>query len=435
MRRILTLVCLLVIGGKVWSQQEFVFIQSEANHPFYVRIGNSTYSSSAFGHIILAPLKDSSYHLFIGFARSEFPEQEFDIRLNRRDRGFELRHNGSEAWTLFELQTMQSIQSVVREKQDTSVLNEPKRSDPFANLMAGLVNDSTVLYTFARNETKSPPGSTVKEPSVALAQSKNVAAVTTIATGTHVSKKTPVGNDSSSSAQNATDTATNDTLARSESKPDTTKTDSSTLAAITENKPDLAKSNAQAAVIAPTITKIAEQPVEEGLQLKFLVRDSLINDTIDIMIPSDKMMALDKLDSTAEKQGIVSVPTTDTQAVAKEHQSADTASTPKKTLVLENSDCRNFASDQDVDKLRVQMMKGSTDDDRLNAARKMFKQKCYTARQVRALSELFPTDEGRYRFFDTAYPFVSDSANFKSLVEMLSDPDYIDRFNKLIRGA
>jgi len=162
-----------------------------------------------------------------------------------------------------------------------------------------------------------------------------------------------------------------------------------------------------------------------------LLRDSTASDTVEILIARDKM----DVDTTAVKKDITAVPAPDSGAVVKEKTPFDTATTPKKAVVLENTDCRNFATDQDVDKLRIQMMKYSTDDDRLNAATKTFRQKCYSARQVRALSELFPTDEGRYRFFDAAYPFVSDSSNFKSLVEMLSDPDYISRFNKLVRGA
>jgi hypothetical protein len=93
----------------------------------------------------------------------------------------------------------------------------------------------------------------------------------------------------------------------------------------------------------------------------------------------------------------------------------------------------NFATEYDVDKLRVKMVSEATADDRILAARKVFRTKCFTSRQIRALTELFINDEGKYKFLDAAYPFVSDSEGFRKLVEVLSEDYYVKRFNAMIR--
>ena len=73
------------------------------------------------------------------------------------------------------------------------------------------------------------------------------------------------------------------------------------------------------------------------------------------------------------------------------------------------------------------------DDNMVTEARKYFKTKCFTSLQVKNLGALFLTDESRYKFFDMAYPYVSDVENFSSLGSELKDPYYINRFKAMLR--
>jgi len=102
----------------------------------------------------------------------------------------------------------------------------------------------------------------------------------------------------------------------------------------------------------------------------------------------------------------------------------------KSTLPFVNSDCHNFATDYDVDKLRVKMLESAKDDDRILAARKVFKTKCFSTRQIRALSEVFTTDAAKFKFLEAAYPFVSDD-HFAELSNLLADPVYGGRFRAM----
>lgn len=156
-------VIMLFISSHVFSQH-FVFIQEPSKQPFYVRIGEESHSSSASGHLVLAPVKDSLYNFYIGFPRNKYPEQLFVVNVSR-DIGFELRHAGS-GWQLFDLEKHDMINPVMNVKTaDTGV----KKTDSYSMMMAGLVNDSSVLYTGAL-----PPDS-VAAPGVALKNADSAA--------------------------------------------------------------------------------------------------------------------------------------------------------------------------------------------------------------------------------------------------------------------
>jgi len=83
-------------------------------------------------------------------------------------------------------------------------------------------------------------------------------------------------------------------------------------------------------------------------------------------------------------------------------------------------------------KLRRRMATQRKDEQMVSEAQKAFRNKCYTTAQLRNLSVLFLSDEGRYRFFDAAMPFVTDFSNFKSLGETIQDEYYKRRFLALI---
>ncbi len=98
-----------------------------------------------------------------------------------------------------------------------------------------------------------------------------------------------------------------------------------------------------------------------------------------------------------------------------------------------NSDCKEFATTEDFFKLRKKMAAVMDRDDMLKVAKKFFKSKCYSTAQIKDLSFLFLTDEGKYKFFDEAYPFTSDSDQYPTLQSQFTDPYYLNRFKAMIR--
>jgi len=104
-----------------------------------------------------------------------------------------------------------------------------------------------------------------------------------------------------------------------------------------------------------------------------------------------------------------------------------------KKVVMINSDCDRFATENDVDKLRVKMLNEKDVNKRVAVAYKVFKSMCLTAKQIKALTELFPTDENKYKFLETAYPFAADTSNFKELYEVFSTETYQTKFKAMVR--
>jgi len=130
-------------------------------------------------------------------------------------------------------------------------------------------------------------------------------------------------------------------------------------------------------------------------------------------------------------QAVVQSTKKDTGSTSSTPDSAKTATKPSMPL---NSDCKETATESDIDKLRIKMLLVASDDDRIVLAKKVFKQKCFSVKQVKALSELFKTDEGKYKWFDAIYPFVSDSSNFSSLGELIKNDYYLNRFKAMLRN-
>jgi hypothetical protein len=79
------------------------------------------------------------------------------------------------------------------------------------------------------------------------------------------------------------------------------------------------------------------------------------------------------------------------------------------------------------------MVSADDDDAMVMEARKGFKEKCFTVYQVRNLGNLFLTDEGKYKLFDAAYPYVSDLHNFISLKLELKDGYWVKRFEAMLK--
>ena len=112
----------------------------------------------------------------------------------------------------------------------------------------------------------------------------------------------------------------------------------------------------------------------------------------------------------------------------------DSGKNAKAAPISINSDCKEAAFDIDIDKLRIKMMQAVSDEEKITQAKKVYRLKCFSVKQVRALSEVFKTDEGKYRWFDAVYPFVSDNNNFSSLSELIKNEYYLSRFKAMLRN-
>jgi uncharacterized protein DUF4476 len=463
----LVAILVLMSVGSFAQQDYFVFIQADNNQPFYARIGEGTYSSSARGSLILSKLQDSTYMVTIGFPKKQFPEQQFPISINNKDLDLELKDLGEKGWGLFNSQT-QELKMAVKKEEPNSHPGGTKKDDAFSLLMAGVVGDTAVMYdTYAK-------AGTLKDSPVAVVSSisgnvdtQKVAAPADKGSATMAFDSSKVAVTAPSPAPANPDTLKSTLLiaaAPSPGKADSPnlgrtdssfpgRTDSSfpgkadSLNSGRIDSPNLGKTDSSKQFPAAdpvasigkgeffkpvdsiplyrvnTVRKLSERRTAKAMRLVYADHiEGRKSDTIVVIIPVDTALQIIQNQPDSLKSGVnlntVAAAVTKPDSIQKKGR-------PRPVLV--NSDCKNFASDYDVDKLRVKMLEVGKDDDRILVAKKAFLAKCFTTRQIKALSEVFASDALKFKFFETAYPFVSDD-HFRELADLLADPVYSSKF-------
>jgi hypothetical protein len=199
----------------------------------------------------------------------------------------------------------------------------------------------------------------------------------------------------------------------------------------------------------PVKSVVADFPVQKASEPVVVKNDNKEEESAKQQIPKALLESKQAVD--AEKKTVTEPVTQKDTAVSKpdyqpvvakakpaEPETPKTVEPEKKAetgnkLVMINSDCVKLATDNDVDKMRVKMLPETDLQKKLAVANKFFKTMCLYARQIKALSELFPTDEARFKFLELAYPFAADTANFKELHTLLTEESYVTRFKKLVR--
>lgn len=432
-----------------------ITIDSDDDQFFSVATGKKNYPSSSIGHLVISGLKDSIYKLLISFPRSSFEAETFSIDINSKDHVYQLKKNADKTWSLFDIQTKLTLSpgNALSAPSFSNDTEARKSREAFAQLMASVVNDTSVLNAPVEfvAETRKP------DPKPAV-----VKKATTDSSAAIVKTERPEADSTLKKAPPVT-IVSKDSLSR--------KKDSSVLAVKKKDSAQVHK--------PPVITRIDEQSTDSSRNLVFVDRyeDNKKADTIQVIIPVDTkpvpvnkdsvpatvqqdidrdsvskttdslvkastnassekandtitvIKIADSLPPMAKKD---SLPSRSDSALKKEITVPLATDTTKRLQVV-NSDCRNFATEAEVDKLRVKMLAENNLEERIQVAKKVFRSRCFTTRQIRALTELFPSDKTRYEFFDAAYPFVSDSYNFRTLSDMLTDEYYLGRFRAMVR--
>lgn len=376
----------LSISAGIAQQNHFIYIQTENSQPFYVRLSGRLLSSSSSGYVVVPKLQNGLYELNIGFPKNEWPVQKIKVMIKDKDAGYVLKNFDTKGWGLFNMQTLDIIMSSGNNTSaETAKEDQP---DGFADVLADIVSTPSIK--------QKPAAPEVKEPT-AIVETKNEEAKKSIELPT--------------AAKNSTVTlvaprklsTTLDNSGRSLEYIDLTEKDTVRIfipykqveVKMEEQKPSEKKE---------TATDDSKKASAES-NTKF----------IEIEMPNSNA-SRDSVKKQPEKNEIVKQP---------EAKGA--------VIRMINSDCKEYASEDDFLKLRKKMAAQKTDENMIVVAKKLFLNKCYTTEQVSNLAVLFLKDEGRYNFFDAVYPRVSDSENFSQLQSKLTDEYYINRFKAMIR--
>ena len=444
------LVAFIMIGAFVANAQDnyFVYLQTENNQPFYARLNNKVISSTTSGYLILPKLKGGKYDITIGFPRDEF-EENFSIDVDNKSEGYLIKNLGEKGWTLFNLQTLALLNPSTTKSTATAVATDTgHKEDPFSQMLANVLKDSSLLKKNTSIELPLPQPAVEKAiNSEKGVNDENIVAVVP-------DKQTSA--DSVSSENKKEDSLNGKMEVRSE-------------------------------IIYKAEGKAGASPIKilgvrgrEGSEMIYVDRDKNASDTIRVFIPKENTQGdSEKVTGEVAKVPVVKEPDftiTPTVLTPVKEEKKDTSvkedlkikpevisneevkkpasqvfiirddshvkgKENESSLILlpsvatktTNSDCKDLASNNDFLKIRKRMAAEKGNDAMVLAAKRFFKTKCFSTEQIRNLSFLFLNDEGRYMFFDAAYPYTSDTERYATLLSQLSDEYYINRFNALIQ--
>ena len=367
------------------QQNRFIYIQTDNKQPFYIKIDKKFLSGAASGYIIISKLIDSTYKLSIGFPNNVWVEQYVTISIAKTDVGFILKNFGEKGWGLFNLQTLQVL--MCEKKAAEIKINESESNgDEFAKILAEVVNDPSISQT------------------------------------------TKIKHDSTSVNNTVVNKIEEKTFDNEEVKP--------VLSDQHKQDPENKKSE---------ISKLMYDSTAEGINISYIDIVNDAADTVKVFIPINKSVVYNE----TEKQ--IELPNTDQLKDEKKNKDTRfidmelpnpnllTDSNQDNTVknsnikgIMKNAHCKKTATHKDFLKLHKQMAAEKNDNNMIKAANKQFITICFTTEQIKNLGTLFIKEEERYKFYVGAFPFVSDSQNFASLQDQLTDNYYISRFKAMV---
>lgn len=482
--------CLAILLSVIYSYAQkvyFVYLQSDPEQAFYVRVKDNVYSSSASGYLILSKLRDSSYSFTVGFPQNKWPEQQYKVNVGGRDHGYIVRNFGEKGWGLYDLQTS-SVQMGAGDAANTGK-EENKDVSAFTDVLAKAANDPSLRDKPIRKEEPKVEVQQVvaKNEELKTAKKEDAPPINAVATTAEKinppkienkaeplneivqNKKvdSPPANKGVADKNDAAIAITKEKQDTEEKKPDTIVTNTIITNTVETPKTEIVKAEPPKSNPPKTDTEVStvkvDPPIEEVKKIDATVepmasayKPSVVRrksessnsegfgltfideypdgkkDTIRIMIPnpSTKVVLREEGKQQPKQEKKFLDITADSREVTG--VTADTKNVAKEEKPKAMK-CSFAASENDFLKLRKKMAGANGDEGMLNEAIKAFRSKCYAVDQLKNLSTLFLNDAGKYRFFDAAYATVFDPANFSRLQGELKDEYYINRFKAMLR--
>lgn len=455
------LACLLsfLFVQQVHAQQVYyIYIQSADRKPFYARMNSRVISSTANGYLLMPKLQNGGYRAAIGFP-GKTGEEEFLFTIDNADQGYDLKEApGGNGHVLMNLLTYKMENPV-------AAGTEPKKENTsgtgFGDLLAEAVKDPSVKnIELAKKEEPPKPVVPVKEKEAPFV-------VDTPA----VKKDAPVVVE-----EKKTDPVVI-------TPPDTLMIKNKPVQdpVVVKKEPKVEVPKPEPPAITGNITTLFRRTGTEGTDLVLADRTNGSNDTIRLFIPrlsTDKNIETPPQAPPKEKElppvvveekknePVINTeiksepvkqpepPKTEPPAEPKKEdkfldielknpnsgtvpdtllaKKPDTVASPRK-LVMVNTDCKKIADDNDFIKLRTKMAGEKSNEEMISVAVKEFRKRCYTSEQVKNLSVLITGDDGKYRFYEVAYPYTYDTNNFAALESQLTESYFIGKFKTLVR--
>jgi|CXWL01.1.fsa_nt_gi hypothetical protein len=428
----------------------FIYVQTESGQSFFVKMNEKIYSSSASGYIILSKLVDSTYNFIIGFPQNKWPEQNFSVTVSKKDHGYLLKNFGENGWGLFDLQSL-IVQMGITDK--ASISEKPKVEDKdvsvFTDILSKAANDpslkekSMAAKKVDEKTTEVAVQEVIKKEEVKIEIKEPVVEKPVGAVEAPIVIKEDIRTETKEipiaiGVASPVEIAEKPVVVKEEVKIEVKEPNVVNPTDVIEQPVNQAEEKTVILESYKTsqIKKWAESSTREGFGLVFIDEyDNGVKDTIRLIIPNSRpVIDVVKEEAKEDKKFleiITDSPKKEEEKVAEVKLAVIEPPIEKK---VQKNNCIEEALDTDFLKLRKKMAAAESDDDMISEAKRYFKTKCFSTQQLKNLGTLFLTDEGKYKFFDASYKYVSDLEVFNSLQAELKDEYYTSRFKAMLRN-
>jgi uncharacterized protein DUF4476 len=437
MKRLILSILTVGLSATAFSQKlYFIYLQSEPEQAFFVKINDKVHSSTASGYLILSRLKDSTYAITVGFPGNKWPEQRFTISVNAKDHGYSLKNFEDKGWGLYDMESS-SVQ-MSASASSAAARTEPREVSLFTEILSKAANDPSLKEkpVAIKEEKAAAPkedkSDVVKdEKSVASKEDKPMVTVPTV---TKEDVK-PIGDPVAPKQDETVNTQKQERVVNN----DSVNNDKEAATVVKPTEKDAVTEEYKPS----TIRRRSESSMTDGLHLTFIDEyPAGKKDTIRIIIPNQRPGAVETQKQVKEERKFLDLSPLDTshagdivEKPAEKITKSDTARTVTNTKATTSpkKNCSAVATETDFLKIRKNMAAETNDEAMVAVAKKYFKTKCFSSTQIKNLSALFLDDAGKYKFFDAAYDYVTDKENFAALGSELKDDYYINRFKAMLR--
>lgn len=432
----LAILVLTVLSASA-QRSYFLYFQTENQEPFFLKMGEKIYSSTASGYLILPKLRDTTHYFSIGFPGRE-AQDNFYITMNHKDHGYLLKHFADKGWGLFDLQTLgvQMASKLTAMPGEAVIRTEKKAPNEFTELLVKASNDTTLKERVILEEPVQEKKDTVV---FQLVDSLVVKQAESNQTGKPeaVVETKPLAD---SQVNKAIEAIKVDTVRKEEIKEPVM--EKKEVAVIEEKKevpvieekkevpvkedPKVAEpvkvETVQSAVktqegpdYKPSrVVRRSESSTTGGFGIVFLDQFPEGNtDTIRILITPPKVIAPVENKSATEKKS-------DLKFLEIMPDTAKQVAVPQRCGVL--------ATDDDFFQLRRDMAGEISDAAMMEKAKVAMAAKCYSITHIRNLGNLFLGEETKLAFYQQVYGFAADQDSYGKLVEEIKDPVLATRF-------
>lgn len=426
MRKLLLLVFVILAVQGFGQRVYFVYFQSENGKPFSVYFNDKLYNSSQAGYLIVSKLEPKNYTAAIKFNAGDNEPVPFSMVVENRDYGYFIKEPDGK----MVLQNIQTKEITHTTTDPNAIKTVQKEVSKFTDVLSKASNNPTL-----KEEIVQPPKPVEKEAPKEIPPA--------VKEQEQVAKKEPVVVPEKKIEQTENTAINNEVppqkqaeinVIPTEVKPSVTAPNSSGIPA-PEYVPSTVNKrfeNSTTAGLGITYSDVYSNGVVETITI-FIPEPKLIKNT-DVAVdkPADNSLFLEKKEVVEKKAApVVKENKEETKPAEKEAIVQNTAD-DKPIAKTANKNCKETADEQDFIKLRKKMIGEDTDEDMLSVAAKAFKLKCYTTEQVKNLSVIFLTDEGKYKIFDAAFPYVSDQEKYATIDSGIKDEYFLRRFKSIL---